>query len=101
MTWQVDSSGIGRGSVTLDSIIGYNGAWDSSWGSTSSRSAYAGRNKYYTVIKLTISTDYNNGSGSGWIAIAAITEICTILRLVILYNSSFNNRISCSLLFFV
>ena len=71
MTWQVDSSGIGRGSVTLDSIIGYNGAWDSSWGSTSSRSAYAGRNKYYTVIKLTISTDYNNGSGSGWIAIAA------------------------------
>ena len=71
MTWQVDSSGIGRGSVTLDSIIGYNGAWDSSWGSTSSRSAYAGRNKYYTAIKLTISTDYNNGSGSGWIAIAA------------------------------
>lgn len=71
MTWQVDSSGIGRGSVTLDNIIGYNGAWDSSWGSTSSRSAYAGRNKYYTVIKLTISTDYNNGSGSGWIAIAA------------------------------
>lgn len=71
MTWQVDSSGIGRGSVTLDGIIGYNGAWDSSWGSTSSRSAYAGRDKYYTVIKLTISTDYNNGSGSGWIAIAA------------------------------
>lgn len=71
MTWEVDSSGIGRGSVTLDSIIGYNGAWDSSWGSTSSRSAYAGRNKYYTVIKFTISTDYNNGSGSGWIAIAA------------------------------
>lgn len=71
MTWQVDSSGIGRGLVTLDGIVGYNGAWDSSWGSTSSRSAYAGRNKYYTVIKLTISTDYNNGSGSGWIAIAA------------------------------
>ena len=71
MTWQVDSSGIGRGSVTLDGIVGYNGAWDSSWGSTSSRSAYAGRNKYYTVIKFTISADYNNGSGSGWIAVAA------------------------------
>ena len=71
MTWQVDSSGIGRGLVTLDGIVGYNGAWDSNWGSTSSRSAYAGRNKYYTVIKFTISADYNNGSGSGWIAIAA------------------------------
>ena len=71
MTWQVDSSGIGRGLVTLDGIVGYNGAWDSNWGSTSSRSAYAGHNKYYTVIKFTISADYNNGSGSGWIAIAA------------------------------
>ena len=71
MTWEVDSSGIGRGLVTLDGIVGYNGSWDSSWGSTSSRSAYAGRNQYYTVIKFTISADYNSGSGSGWIAIGA------------------------------
>ncbi len=71
MAWSIDDSGIGRGLVTLDGIVGYNGAWDSSWGSTSSRSAYAGRNKYYTVIKFTISADYNNGNGSGWIAVAA------------------------------
>lgn len=65
------TDGVYRGTVSITGIIGYNGAWDSSWGSAGSRSAYVGRNKYYTVIRFEIGTDYNSYTGSGWIAIAA------------------------------
>ena len=92
MAWEVDSSGIGRGLVTLDGIVGYNGSWDSSWGSTSSRSAYAGRNQYYTVIKFTISADYNSGSGSGWIAIGA--NLLSNVNTQTNYNRTFSYGIS-------
>ena len=65
------TDGVYRGTVSITGIIGYNGAWDSSWGSIGNRSAYVGRNKYYTVIRFEIGTDYNSYTGSGWIAIAA------------------------------
>lgn len=65
------TDGVYRGTVSITGIIGYNGAWDSSWGSAGNRSAYVGRNKYYTVIRFEIGTDYNSYTGSGWIAVAA------------------------------
>lgn len=65
------TDGVYRGTVSITGIIGYNGAWDSSWGSIGNRSAYVGRNKYYTVIRFEIGTDYNSYTGSGWIAVAA------------------------------
>lgn len=60
-----------RGTVNLEAIIGYNGAWDKSWGTPGDRTAYAGRDKYYTVFKITIGSDYNQYTGSGWIALCA------------------------------
>lgn len=67
----IGTDGAYRGTVTFNGIIGYNGAWDSSWGTPGNRAAYAGRNQYYTVFKFTLGSDYSGYSDTGWIALSA------------------------------
>lgn len=67
----IGTDGAYRGTVTFNGIIGYNGSWDSTWGTPGNRSSYAGRNRYYTVFKFTLGTDYSGYSDTGWIALSA------------------------------